>query len=209
MTITEKYLVRNIYNEIADHFDDTRSYKWNWITDFINYYSSKDILYDIGCGSGRNITPYFDDFPICYGIDNCPKFIEICKNKGLQVYESDMTELPFDTNSADAIISIASFHHLSTTERRIKCLTEIKRIIKPDCKILLSVWSIKQPKKTRRTFTYGDNIVPWNSNGIIYDRYYYIFDINEILKMFKKVGLQLLEYKWNCGNEVFVLTKYE
>jgi len=204
---TEELFVQKTYNKIACHFNDTRSYQWSWITEFMKQYNETHLIYDIGCGSGRNITPYFNNFPKCIGVDNCIKFIDICKNKGLEVFESDMTSLPFDNNSADAIISIASFHHLSNNERRKETLLELKRVLKPDGKILLSIWSIKQPEKTRRKFKYGDVIVPWNSNGIIYDRYYYIFKLDEIKNLFNECGLKISNHKWDCGNEIFMLIK--
>lgn len=206
MNFKEDLLVKNIYNEIAEHFNETRSYQWKWIVDFMKKYSGKDRIYDIGCGSGRNIIPYFENFPNCIGVDSCTKFVEICNNKGLNVMESDMTKLPFEDDSADGIICIASFHHLSTNDRRIKALQELKRILKPNCQLLLSVWSVNQPEKTRRRFRYGDVIVPWNSNGIIYERYYYIFKMEEIKKLFEIVGLHIVEYKWDCGNEIFILS---
>ena len=84
----------------------------------------------------------------------------------------------------------------------------MKRILKPNGKILLSIWSINQPKKTRRNFNnYGNNIVLWNNYGKIYERYYYIFKLDEIKELIKKVGLIILNYEYSCGNEVFTLIK--
>tara|TARA_B100000886_G_scaffold96784_1_gene64188 strand:- start:86 stop:538 length:453 start_codon:yes stop_codon:yes gene_type:complete len=142
------------------------------------------------------------------GVDNCNNFIEICKNKKLNVINSNITKTPLDDNSADAIICIATFHHLYTSKNRLAALNEMKRLIKPNCKILLSVWSINQPKKTRKIFTkYGNNIVTWNNYGKIYDRYYYIFKFEEIKKLFLDVGLNVINHKHDCGNEIFTLTK--
>lgn len=213
---TEKKHVMDVYNKIATHFNYTRAYKWKWINDFMEYYNSSHLVYDIGCGSGRNITPPPNDnnnFPKCIGIDNCSEFINICREKNLNVIECDMLSLPFEDNSGDAIISIASFHHLSTRERRIGALLEMKRVIKFKeennniGKILLSVWSINQPKKTRRTFEYGNSIVPWDNHGEILNRYYYIFKNEEILELFEYVGLNVESHFWDCGNEIYILTK--
>lgn len=199
---TEKYNVVGVYNEIAHHFKDTRAYSWSWIEEFMNLYKGTDsLIYDIGCGSGRNIRTDMN----MIGVDNCDSFIEICRNDGKNVCKGCMTELPLTSNSGEAMICIAAFHHLATHERRIKALHEMKRVLKPGSIILLSVWSITQPAKTRRTFKYGDNIVPWNKNGVIYERYYYIFKRSEIEDLFEMVGLKILDYKWDCGNEVYIL----
>ena len=101
-----------------------------------------------------------------------------------------MTNLPFREKTFDCIISIASFHHLYQESDKIQTLKEMKRVVKLGGKILLSVWSKEQPEKTKKNFTnYGINIVNWNKYGRIYERYYYIFRIDEILKLFKMAGL--------------------
>ena len=100
------------------------------------------------------------------------------------------------------------FHQLSSYENRINALLEMKRLIKPEGKILLSVWSINQPAKTKKSFdNYGDNIVLWNNYGTIYERYYYIFKIDEIKDLFEKTDLILLSHFYDCGNEIFILKK--
>ena len=125
------------------------------------------------------------------------------KNK--LVLLNDITNIKLPDNSADAIICIAVFHHLYTLENRINALKEMKRLIKPDKKILLSVWSINQPKKTRVTFdNYGNQIVKYNNK---YLRYYYIFQIDEIKLLFEKVGLIIYKHYYDCGNEIFILYK--
>ena len=106
-------------------------------------------ILDLGCGNGRNMT--YENM-IFTGYDSSEEFIQICKSKGLDAVEGDMCNLPFETNSFDHIICIASFHHLITTERREKALEEMVRILKPGGKILLSVWSKTQPKKNKTCF---------------------------------------------------------
>ena len=201
----EQEKVCDVYNEIATRFDQTRGYGWPWIKEFMSSVPKNSVVYDIGCGSGRNM---------CYpninfiGLDNCDNLLEICRNKGLNVLKGDMCCMPFAENSADIVMAIASFHHLSTEERRIKTINEFYRVLKPNGKILISVWSKEQPKKTRRKFeNYGDTIVKWDQYGEIYERYYYIFKIPEIVSLFKKCGFLIETHSWNCGNEIFILTK--
>ncbi len=197
--------VKKIYEEIATKFSEKRFNKWDWIELFINSFSFNSTLLDIGCGNGRNMNNKNYNF---YGIDNCEKFIQICKDQQLNVKLSDMTTLPFENNYFDGIISIASFHHLSTIERRLECLKEMKRILKPNGKILLSVWSINQThnKKLNNQFIYGDNLVPWKNNkgDIIGNRYYYIFKLGEISKLLETL-FTIESHDWIHGNEVFVL----
>ena len=203
-TIEERY-VKNVYENIADRFNNTRSYKWFWIEEFLEKLGLNSLVYDIGCGNGRNMSHNKIKF---VGIDNCNNFIKICKSKNLEVINSNITNIPLESNSCDAIICIAVFHQLSNNDNRLKALLEMKRLIKPGSKILLSVWSINQPKKTRRIFNdYGDSTVLWDNYGTIYERYYYIFKVDEIKNLFKKAGLELIKHNYDCGNEIFILTK--
>lgn len=208
----EKIAVKNVYNNIAKHFDRTRYYQWSWITEFILKAPKNELIYDIGCGNGRNML--YPDYKF-QGIDNCFEFVKICKDKNLDVQLSDMTDICFPNNSSNYIINIASFHHLATVERRIKCLEEMNRILKPNGKLLLSVWSKTQPEKTKRSFaSYGDNYVPWKPSGYENEnkiktqiRYYYIFELDEIKELFEKTGFTILKSVWDCGNEIFTLQK--
>lgn len=194
--------VKQIYDLIASEFNVTRAYKWSWITTFINSLPKNSLIYDIGCGSGRNMN--YSDYRFI-GFDNCESFIELCRSKGLKAYYSEITDIKIRDNSADALICIATFHHLSTYENRIKALEELKRIVKSNGKILLSVWAKDQPKKTRITFdNYGDNIVYWKN---IYPRYYYIFELDELKLLFNEVGLIIDKEFYDCGNNVFILSK--
>ena len=205
ITETEQKYVKDVYENIAERFNHTRAYKWKWIDDFYKTLHKNTLVYDVGCGSGRNMNYNGLNF---IGIDNCSNFIKICKSKNLEAINANIINIPLEDDTADAIVCIAMFHQLSNYENRLKALQELKRLIKPGCKILLSVWSINQPAKTRRTFDkYGDNIVLWNNYGSIYERYYYIFQIDEIKDLFKKAGLLLIGHEYDCGNEIFILSK--
>lgn len=199
----------NVYNKIAKEFKNTRHYQWTWIDEFIktiNNTISIKIL-DIGCGSGRNIEAYQSNQIIIEGIDNSSEFVNMCVNNKLNVTLNDMTNISKPNNNYDYILSIASFHHLNDRKKRILCLKEMKRVLKNNGTILLSVWSKTQPKKIKRVFDkYGDNMVPWKcQDGNIYNRYYYIFELNELEKLFLEVGFEIVNYFWDCGNEVFIL----
>ena len=200
--------VKDVYESIATHFDNTRLYKWTWVSEFLNSLKPNANVYDIGCGNGRNMTNNNCINLNFTGIDNCENFVKLCKSKNLNVINANMISIPLKSNSADAIICIAVFHHLENKENRVKSLLEMKRLIKTGGKIMLSVWSISQPQKTRRSFNnYGNNIVLYNKFGTIYERFYYIFKIDEMHQLFTLCGLTIADYKYVCGNEIFTLVK--
>ena len=202
---SDLFNVKEVYERIAENFSDKRYSKWDWVEEFLDQFPDNSLVYDIGCGSGRNIRPGM------IGVDNCDNFLKISNSNGKDVIKGDMTKLPLDDNTGIGIICIAAFHHLFTREARMKALLEFKRVLKIGAKIMISVWSINQThsnetKGNRKLkFQYGDNIVPWNNKGTIYERYYYIFENEEIKGLFEEAGLRLIKHFWNHGNEIFIL----
>ena len=186
MTEIEQEYVLNVYNDIAEHFSDTRYCKWNFVTNFLDAQKPTDKGIEIGCGNGKNLC-IRNDLNII-GIDTCQSFINICMGKKLRVFQQNACNLTFTDNSFDYAMSVAVFHHLSTDIRRYKALKEMIRILKPGGKGMISVWSLEQTNRNnnmkKRLFVPGDNYVPWmrKKDKKIFKRYYYIF--NET--MFKK-----------------------
>tara|TARA_B100000123_G_C25594252_1_gene368483 strand:+ start:97 stop:741 length:645 start_codon:yes stop_codon:yes gene_type:complete len=210
----EEKAVSKVYSAIAGHFSSKRINQWPWITSFIdeiNINNSKSKTLDIGCGNGRNMEIFAEHSEII-GVDNCREFVQICHNKGHNVVYADMTNIPYPDNYFDYLLSIASFHHLSTRERRITALKEFHRVSQKNCVMLLSVWSFNQPtdsKQSKKITKYGDNFVSWNKNGVEYERFYYIFKRDEIEELFQETGWKIQEYSWNYGNEVYKLVKID
>ena len=204
ITIEEKH-VEQVYSKIAKQFNNTRHYKWNYVEKFINEQPKNSTIVDIGCGNGRNMKNKNYKF---IGIDTCLEFIEICTNQGLSAIYGGMTDIPLKENLCNSIISIASFHHLSTVQRRLRCFSEMNRILKPGGKLLLTVWSKTQPEKTKRKFkNYGDNYVSWKNKNDTYHRYYYIFKTDELIELAHKSGFILIDNYWECGNDIFTFEK--
>jgi ubiquinone/menaquinone biosynthesis C-methylase UbiE len=199
---TEIY-VKEVYEKIAEHFNDKRFSQWDWIEHFLDTFEKGSLVYDIGCGPGRNIRDGM------IGVDNCHNFLKICSEKQKSAIYGDMTSLPLESESGIGLICIAAFHHLNNESDRLKALFEFKRVLKSGSRIMISIWSFKQGPEIKGNrklkFNYGDNLVPWNSNGKIYQRYYYIFEIDEIENLFKKVELKIIDHFWVHGNEVYIL----
>lgn len=203
--------VQESYDNIAKYFSVTRVLTWKWTDEFINSLKKNCFILDLGSGNGRN-TNYKNH--IIFGLDISMQQLKMNRfNQNNYSIHGNMTNLPFQNNYFDSILSIASFHHLKSIEERHNCLREMKRVLTKNGKILMSIWSIKQPTKTKRIFNnYGDNIVEWNTNTkdffgnfIIIPRYYYIFELDEIKKLLQEYFI-IDKYYWNCGNEIFELS---
>lgn len=172
--------LKNVYNKIADEFDQTRQKVWNCVKLFLDNLKVNTSCLEIGCGNGKNML-YRDDINFT-GIDFSDSFIKICKKKELDVIHGDMIDLPFSDNTYDNSISVAVLHHLYKKEDRIKALKEQIRVTKKNGLIFILVWCFKQ-EKNKRAFKTNDEMVPWKSkNGKIYYRYYHLYNDDELEK---------------------------
>ena len=132
--------VEETYNTIAKDFNKTRYKIWRCVLQFITGLESNTKLLEVGCGNGKNML-YRNDID-SYGIDISEEQVEICRAKGLKVEKANMTRLPYGSNEFDNIICIATYHHLDNPNDRRTALLEMYRILKPNGKILLTVWAM-------------------------------------------------------------------
>lgn len=66
------------------------------------------------------------------GCDRSLPLAEICAQRGFQSLAADALCVPFRSNCADVVLSIAVIHHLSTHARRLAACSELLRLARPD-----------------------------------------------------------------------------
>ena len=79
------------------------------------------------------------------------------------VVVADCIHVPLRDESCDAAICIAVMHHLSTEGRRIRCLAELRRIVKVGGLINVQAWALEQDDDSKRKFHGTDVLVPFNA----------------------------------------------
>ena len=197
MTSIEDEHVNEVYRNISEHFADTRFCIWNFVKNFLDTKDENMRGIDIGCGNGKNI---------CYnkklkidGFDNCNNFVEICRDKGLNVKLGNCLCLPSESNIYDYAMAVAVFHHMASDEHRITAINEMIRILKSGAKGIFSVWSVEnqEGEKISRNFVPGDNYVKWRNrrDGQIFQRYYYVYTKEMIISMMNNFIEQIKEIK--------------
>ncbi|GFS55196.1 alkylated DNA repair protein alkB homolog 8 [Trichonephila clavipes] len=138
----ENRYVNQVYEEIADHFSNTRYKPWPKVAAFLKNIPPGSVILDVGCGNGKNMTLSSGCFEI--GCDASLNLVQLCSKRNVQVLTADCLRLPFRNESIDAIICIAVIHHMSTKERRKKAVEEILRVLHPGGQALIYVWSFEQ-----------------------------------------------------------------
>lgn len=199
--------MEELYNTIAKDFNKKRYKVWRKVADFLDTLESDTTILEIGCGNGKNML-YRNDLHFS-GIDISKEQVEICKAKKLNVIQSNMTKLPFEDNSFDSIICIATYHHLASDEERKESLYEIYRVLKKDGKALLCVWAMEQPENSLYKFSSCDEMVPWKLGDSVFYRYYHIYKEGDLQKEVSQLCPELTidSVFYDCGNWYVVLSK--
>jgi len=191
-------LNKETYNKIARPFAQTRQYLWDDLKPLSKYMKDNYKVLDLGCGTGR-LYHLFKDFQgVEYvGVDQSEGQIEVAKEDFPEARHkvAEMTELPFGEGEFDIIYCIATFHHLPDEVSRIKSLEEMKRVLKPGGKIIMTNWNLYSKSASKmvekgkfKEFETGDFLVPWlDSEGeVLGERYYHGFSLEELENLFKK-----------------------
>ncbi len=214
------------YNLIGDRFSETRTKPWkNFRFLFEDVSEGADVL-DLGCGNGR----FFEILKIknvnYIGIDKSEKLISKAKERYPEAdfKVGDGLDIPCPNNEFDYVFSIAVLHHIPSENMRIDFLREIKRVLKPEGKVRITVWNkidgdksiyFKNLKdKLLGRMSFRDAFIPWkNGKGeIITERYYHFFKKKELRKLLEKAGLvvdKVFIKGRNTKSNIFVFAKNE
>ncbi len=188
-----------VYNTIAKHFSDTRQYVWQELKPFTQFVKPGDTVLDLGCGNGR-LYQIFADLPISYiGIDQSEELLVIARKqfqKGKFIHGS-MLSTPLPDKSVDVIFCIAALQHIPGRDFQVKVIEEMKRVLRPGGKIILSNWNLfgdwglKQVRVGKyKDLGGGDFLVPWRDAGgaVLGERYYHGFTVEELSELFTRAA---------------------
>lgn len=200
--------LKEVYEEIAHHFDSTRFNVWPCVSKFLDELPKDSMGLEIGCGNGKNIL-YRDDLKM-EGIDFCNNFVKICENKGLDVTEGDMRDIKKDDNKYDFTMSVAALHHLYNKEDRIKSIKEQIRVTKENGLIFILVWALEQDGKHQpRKFKSQDEMVSWKErkSNKTYYRYYHLYKEGELEEEMKGLNIKVINSFLERGNYGIIVKK--
>ncbi len=149
MDINEK--IKKRYNRIASVYDifeqpmELMLFK-KWRTEVLS--SLKGKCLEVGVGTGKNIPFYSDDIDMT-AIDFSEKMLEKAKDKAyamkrnINFFHMDVQNMDFKDNTFDCVFTTCVF---CSVPDPLKGLMEIKRVCKPDGKIIM-IEHVRSEKK--------------------------------------------------------------
>ena len=204
-------IVKRNYDKIAADFSETRKkYLWPELIKLTKIVKNGDKILDAGCGNGRLLKAFAGKGIEYLGVDDSKELINIAREQypEQRFYQGNILELgKISEAEFDFVFCVAVLHHLPGQNLRIVALKQLKNKVKPDGKIIITVWNLWSQKKFQKLILkflllklirknimdVGDIIFNWkNSQGEQKGkRYYHAFYKKEIKKIIKKAGLKI------------------
>ena len=158
----------------------------------------------MGCGDGRSIKDILEVTTDIIGIDHDETAVKDAKENfkdqpKIEILDADARNLPFEDNSFDFVLCLTTFANFG--ESKFKALNEMKRVLKTDGNIIISVFSeeafeermkiykklncpIEEIKGT--TVIFADELIDNTSEQ---------FSEKELKEIFNKANLNIIEIK--------------
>ncbi|MBN2087917.1 class I SAM-dependent methyltransferase [Candidatus Peregrinibacteria bacterium] len=203
-----KEKVISSYSAIAHEFDQTRKIPWQEFNHFLAYTKHGGKSLDLGCGNGR-LYEFLKQKEVDYlGVDHNSHLLDKAKENypECRFQLADMMDLNLPEEAFDNIFCIASFHHIPGRKMRKEVSESIRKSLKTDGILILTVWNLFQLKylntllKSILSFivhfgfknAWNDLWIKWGNYPI--KRYYHAFLPKELIKIFSTDSWEIEEF---------------
>jgi len=175
----------NWYNSHAEEYSKKIKAKSpiKEVEKFADYLPKNALVLDAGCAAGRD-SEHLHDFGLAVvGVDLSSKLIKIAKENypQLEFIEGDLLSLPFEDSKFAGVWASASLVHLENEKQLKKSLLELKRVLKDDGVLYLSMQNR------------GDQPSGWvNDYHSREGRFFQFISFEGLTKLFKSEGFEIL-----------------
>jgi ubiquinone/menaquinone biosynthesis C-methylase UbiE len=185
--------LRDIFNQIATSWYNYRH--WTIFRHELETLAKewgKGKLLNLGCGHGADFLPFAKSSEL-YGLDFSDEMLKLARkyaekfNFKVNLTIADVCALPYDNETFDYVISVATYHHLKR-EYQLTALNELRRVLKPGGMAFITVWNRWQP---HFWFHHKEILVPWRIKNDTLNRYYYLFTYGELARLAIDAGLKV------------------
>jgi len=196
-----------VWDEIAVKWSEFRTRIPPTVKNFLE--GKKGKILDSGCGTGRNFVKIGG--LEWTGTDISGEMLKVAekvakkKKMKIKLVKAPASKLPFGDESFDCVLSYAVLHCIDSEKKRKEAVEEIYRVLKKGGEALISSWGGKSPRLKNKG---KECFVPWSvreNEGKI-ERYTYVYDLDEIVELCKKVGFKIVS-SWEERNVNIIAKK--
>ena len=134
---SDAYYSDNDYYELFSLREDSL----NKIDNYFKSLGHFDVILDAGCGTGKYLNTLESISSNYIGIDLSNEQLKKAKlkvnKKNTKLINANLTNIPLEDNSVDLIVSCWVLGTITDTKERIKAVEELRRVLKPNGKIIL------------------------------------------------------------------------
>lgn len=198
--------VRRTYERIGAHFSKTREYAWPEVESFVDDAPTGGTALDIGCGNGRHAALLADVADRVVGLDAARALLSTAGERvgdRASLLLGDAARLPLADGCADLAVYVATLHHLPAAADRRASLDELARVLAPDGRALVSVWSTAHDRfdASADADEGFDTTVDWTlPGGKTVSRFYHIYAPAEFRRELDDSGLLTVSFEVSSGN---------
>ena len=157
---------------------------------------------EVGCGEGRSLRDILPVSKNLTGVDSDKKAVKDAKNHfknnpTVKILLADAIKLPFKDKEFDFVLCLTTFANFGT--KKYKALGEMKRVLKDDGRVIISVFSEDALEIRLRVYNkFGQKIKAINNGKVVFDEKWEDnvseqFSEKELRDIFKKVKLIVVE----------------
>lgn len=201
--------VREVYDDIAEHFAQTRAYPWPEVEAFVGDCDGGGVALDIGCANGRHAELLAEDWETVLALDVSFELLLTARDRLREVdshvhlLQGDAASLPLADDSVETALYIATIHHLPDRETRRQSLGELARVLEPGGDALVSAWSRAHDRfeTDAEAETGFDTSIDWTlPGGEERARFYHIYALPEFETDLRAGGLAVESAEISSGN---------
>lgn len=122
-----------------------------------------------------------------------PDLVEKAKQKGLNVTQGSILEMPYKDDTFDTLIDTSTIDHVEDYE---KALDEYRRVLKPEGRLLLITWTTKHATFSDGTDLAGGTQYYFN-HGQFYDALSKRFTVHEVRTLQDAVERKVVAFLCN------------
>lgn len=181
------------YDEFADWYEKERHDGYHAFIDrletdlVLEHAAGKDVL-EVGCGTGLILKRIEPVAKRAVGIDLSSGMLEKARERGLEVYKANATELPFDDATFDVVYSFKVLAHVEAID---VALREMARVTRKNGVLILEFYNRMSLRYLAKKVGGPQKISTSTDEGEVYTRWDSPVDLSRRLPE----NLKLLDFK--------------